>query len=51
VGEWPEVFIVVSEAFKMFLEKKLDGVDPSRLIDCLPDRGKLKGELSFHIEL
>jgi hypothetical protein len=44
-------FILASEALKMFLEQKLDGVDPSRLIDYLPDRGKLKGELSFHIDI
>lgn len=44
-------FILASEALKMFLEQKLDGVDPSRLIDYLPDRGKLKGKLSFHIDI
>ena len=44
-------FILASEALKMLLEQKLDGVDPSRLIDYLPDRGKLKGKLSFHIDI
>jgi hypothetical protein len=45
------VFVLIGEALKMLLEQKLDGVDSSRLIDYLPDRGKLKGKLSFHIDI
>ncbi len=44
------VFVLIGDALKMFLEQGLDGVDSSRLIDCLPARGKLKGQLGFHIE-
>jgi len=45
------VFVLSGDALKMFLEQKLNWIDPAWLIDCLTRRGKLKGCLSLHIEL
>ena len=43
------VFVLIGEPLKMFLEQKLDGVDPPRLIDHLLRRSELKGQLISHI--
>ena len=37
------VFVLIGDALKMFLEQKLDRIDPARLVDLFPCRGKLKG--------
>lgn len=45
------MFVLISKAPEVFLEQELDGVDSPRLIHRLFGRSKLKGCLSFHIEL
>ena len=45
------MFVLISKAPEVFLEQELDGIDSPRLIHRLFGRSKLKGCLSFHIEL
>ena len=37
------VFVLIGDALKMFLEQKLDRIDPARLVDRLLDGGESRG--------
>ena len=45
------LFVLLGEALKVLLEEKLDRTDSPLPIGRLLGRSKLKGQLSFHIEL